>query len=194
MSVEILGKSYDINTKELNLNNKNITEIPESISKLSNLKYLYLRSNQLTAIQESISKLVSLKYLDLRHNQLTTLPESIGKLVRLKHLYLHNNQLSTLPESIGNLIKLKHLSLDNNRLKKLPSSIINIKYSLIMFANSYEINNLLEDTEFLIFTWLEEELTNLPTGLKKIWINKDNKTLNCKLNHKLPFGCVIKYF
>jgi hypothetical protein len=33
-------------------------------------------------------------------------------------------------------------------------------------------------------------LTNLPTGLKEIWIKHEDK----RLNHKLPFGCVIKYF
>jgi hypothetical protein len=49
---------------------------------------------------------------------------------------------------------------------------------------------LLVDTEILIFSELKEELTNLPTGLKEIWIRGGNK----KLNHKLPFGCVIKYF
>jgi hypothetical protein len=60
-----------------------------------------------------------------------------------------------------------------------------------MYVSSYEINNLSEDTEFLIFTCLNEELTNLPTGLKEIFIGERNK--NEKLNHKLPFGCVIKY-
>jgi hypothetical protein len=33
-------------------------------------------------------------------------------------------------------------------------------------------------------------LTNLPTGLKEIWIKKEKQNLN----HKLPFGCVIKYY
>jgi hypothetical protein len=49
---------------------------------------------------------------------------------------------------------------------------------------------LLADTEFLIFSILVEELTNLPTGLKEVWVKKENSGLN----HKLPFGCVIKYF
>jgi hypothetical protein len=46
------------------------------------------------------------------------------------------------------------------------------------------------DTEFLIFTHLDKELTNLPIGLKEIWI----KYHDSGLNHKLPFGCVIKYY
>jgi hypothetical protein len=59
-----------------------------------------------------------------------------------------------------------------------------------MYVNSYEINNLLADTEFLIFSLLNNELTNLPTGLKEIWIKQEKDGLN----HKLPFGCVKKNF
>jgi hypothetical protein len=72
----------------------------------------------------------------------------------------------------------------------LPASILNIKNPLQIHVDSYEINNLLADTEFLIFSHLDEELTNLPIGLKEIWIRKEKQNLN----HKLPFGCVIKYF
>jgi hypothetical protein len=57
-----------------------------------------------------------------------------------------------------------------------------------MNTNAYEINNLQANTEFLIFSWLDEELTNLPTGLKEIWVKEEKNGLN----HKLPFGCVIK--
>jgi hypothetical protein len=46
------------------------------------------------------------------------------------------------------------------------------------------------DNDFLIFSWLNKELTNLPIGLKEIWIGHEDKGLN----HKLPFGCMIKYF
>jgi hypothetical protein len=74
----------------------------------------------------------------------------------------------------------------------LPVSILNIKNSLIIHTDTYEINNLPADTEFLIFSWLDEELTNLPTGLKEIWIRERKENKN--LNHKLPFGCVIKYY
>jgi hypothetical protein len=72
----------------------------------------------------------------------------------------------------------------------LPTSILNIKKSLNIDTSSYEIDNLDSDTEIIIFNKLKEELTNLPIGLKEMWIREGTK----KLNHKLPFGCVIKYF
>jgi Leucine-rich repeat (LRR) protein len=167
MFVQILGKSYDINTKKLDLYSKNISELPESIGDLVNLKKLCLKSNQLT-----------------------TLPESIGELINLRLLDLADNQLKTLPESIGNLTNLKNLCLGNNQLSSLPKSILNIKKSVGTNVSSYEINNLLADTEILIFYELKEELTNLPINLKELWV----KVGNVELNHKLPFGCVIKYF
>ncbi len=45
MSVQILGKSYDINIEELYLGNKKISELPESIGEFVNLKKLNLEQN-----------------------------------------------------------------------------------------------------------------------------------------------------
>jgi Leucine-rich repeat (LRR) protein len=103
-------------------------------------------------------------------------------------LQLYTNQLNSLPKSIDKLVELEELSLYNNQLTNLPISILNIKKSLGINISAYEIDNLSADTEILIFSHLDEELTNLPTGLKEIWTYKVNE----KLNHKLPFGCVIK--
>jgi Leucine-rich repeat (LRR) protein len=172
MLVQILGRSYDINTKSLSLPDRGISELPESIGKLINLKELALDDNQLTILPESIGNLINLQYLDLSYNRLKTIPKSIGELVNLKTLFLQYNQLNNL-----------------------PTSILNIKKSLYIDVSTYEINNLSPDTEFLIFYLLDKELTNLPTGLKEIWIEKEeDKKEKKELNHKLPFGCVIKYY
>jgi Leucine-rich repeat (LRR) protein len=190
MYIEILGKSYDINMTELSLSRNQLTTLPESIGELVNLTYLNLYHNQLQVIPESIGKLVNLTYLDLSYNQLTALPEPIGNLINLTNLYLHDNQLTLLPESIGKLVNLRHLYLYGNQLTTLPKSILNIKKSLGITKSAYEIDNLSLDSEFLIFSWLDKELINLPTGLKEIWIVEQKENLN----HKLPFGCVIKYY
>jgi hypothetical protein len=88
------------------------------------------------------------------------------------------------------LTNLTRLWLYDNKLKNIPTSILNIKNSLIISPDSYEIDNLNPDTEILIFSQLNEKLTNLPTELKELWIKKGNE----EFNHKLPFGCVVKYF
>ncbi len=78
------------------------------------------------------------------------------------------------------------------KITSLPVEILKIKNSLRIDTSSYSLDDLSLDTEILIFSNLDKELTNLPAGLKEIWIKKINKNLN--FNHKLPFGCVIKYF
>lgn len=75
---------------------------------------LDLKNKQLTSLPESIGDLTSLTSVDLRTNRLASLPESISNLTRLTHLYLSSNQLTSLPKSITNLINLTDLdSCDN---------------------------------------------------------------------------------
>ena len=56
---------------KLYLTYNQLTELPESISSLSNLEWLWLSGNKLTELPESISSLSKLKRLDLHGNQLT---------------------------------------------------------------------------------------------------------------------------
>jgi len=113
------------NLTQLDLRNNKLTEIPESLTKLSNLTQLDLSLNQLTEIPESLTKLSNLTQLYLSSNQLTEIPESIGKLSNLTQLYLSGNQLTEIPESISKLSNFTWLSLDNNPLKHPPLEIAN---------------------------------------------------------------------
>jgi Leucine-rich repeat (LRR) protein len=114
------------NLQELDLSNKGLTRIPESIGELKNLKELVLSVNKLEKLPESFGKLTNLQKLGLSTNQLTSLPESIGNLTNLKELNLSSNPLKQLPESIGNLTNLEELHLLDNQLEKLPESIGNL--------------------------------------------------------------------
>ena len=66
---------------KLNIIQKNIAKLPESIGQLSNLQKLSLDYNQITKLPESIGQLVNLQRLWLFNNQITELPESIEQLV-----------------------------------------------------------------------------------------------------------------
>jgi Leucine-rich repeat (LRR) protein len=108
------------------------------------------------------------------------LPAEIGRLCNLEKLELRGNSLSSLPralairgfsgcpEEIGRLCNLKELYLDES---------------------SYEINNLDPDCEILILSSIENPITNLPSGLKTIYLSKEIDISMIKI----PFGCEINY-
>jgi internalin A len=109
--------------KALDLNDRRLTELPESLGQLTQLQSLDLSRNQLTALPESLGQFTQLQRLDLTGNQLTTLPESLGQLTQLQRLDLAGNQLTTLPESLGQLTQLQWLDLAGNQLTTLPESL-----------------------------------------------------------------------
>ena len=121
-----IESAQQVGVTQLNLSLMNLTELPESLGKLSQLQYLDISDNQLTTLPESLGKLSQLQYLDISDNQLTTLPESLDDLSQLQKLNLRNNQLTTLPESLGNLSQLQYLNLRTNQLTTLPESLGNL--------------------------------------------------------------------
>jgi len=126
----------------LNLQNREMTVIPEDVYKLNdpelmknvvgegdNLKWwetepiakLYLCSNKISSITPAIAGLNSLTLLDLRDNQIESLPDVMSKLESLVRLELSHNKLSALPKSLGS--SLQHLSLNNNNFEAFPEAV-----------------------------------------------------------------------
>ena len=105
---------------------------------------------------------------------------------------LSMKQLTSLPIEIGNLVNLQHLYLEYNKLTSLPVEILNIKLSLCLDETSYQINNISNDTEILIFSELNKNLENLPLTLKTLYLHKDIDLI--KHTIKLPFSCVIERY
>ncbi|XP_034946675.1 leucine-rich repeat-containing protein 58 [Chelonus insularis] len=126
---ESLPKTFDNFPilRELNLSGNRLTEFPEQIVPLSELKYLYLGGNSITEISKDIWKMHKLKILSMGGNKLTEVPASLGGLTSLSALILCDNMLENLPSSIANLKNLKSLLLHKNRLRTLPTEIITLK-------------------------------------------------------------------
>jgi Leucine-rich repeat (LRR) protein len=175
-----------VNLLSLSVAHNNIKILPDSIVKLVNLAQLDLRMNKLSTLPESIGNLVNLRQLSLNNNQLAVIPESIGNLVNLEILYLDRNKLTTLPESIGELVNLKTLNLQRNNLVLIPAGLVKIKKTITITNSSYQIDNLSQDGEILIFSDLGTELTNIPASIKEIHMGRGIKFLT-----KIPFGCKI---
>lgn len=52
---------------------------------------------------------------------------------------------------------------------------------------SFDINNILEECEFICINNLKKNITNLPFNLKEIRLYKPSK----KIKTKIPFGCKL---
>jgi len=117
----------DMKAERLNLEGRKLTQIPESIGKLRNLRVLVLRDNKLKTLPKSIENLTKLEFLNMRDNAFQEIPKSIFKLKNIKELTLAENQIETVPAAVGGLTKLVYLSLNNNKIERLPPVIGNLK-------------------------------------------------------------------
>ncbi|MEG3906564.1 COR domain-containing protein [Microcoleus sp. w2-18bC1] len=111
------------NLKILSIANNQITSIPDAIGQLSNLTELDLSHNQITSIPEAIVQLSNLTELDLSGNQITSIPEDIGQLWNLAALNLRDNQITSIPEDIGQLWNLTWLGLSDNQITSIPEDL-----------------------------------------------------------------------
>jgi len=127
-----IGQALQSGATELDLRSMKLTELPESIGQLKQLRKLDLGrdyakkdevKNQLTTLPDSLGQLTQLTELNLSDNQLTTLPDSLGQLTQLTELDLSYNQLTTLPDSLGQLTQLRNLNFQSNLFNKVPKEI-----------------------------------------------------------------------
>ncbi len=87
----------DMDNKDSNyarmVSKNQITEIPDSIRNLTNLRKFELKRNIITNLGDGFAQLPLVGKLDLSHNQLSSLPNNFGQLTGITHLYLNNNKL-----------------------------------------------------------------------------------------------------
>ncbi|RWR91859.1 putative disease resistance protein RGA3 [Cinnamomum micranthum f. kanehirae] len=108
----------------LHLSSMQIKRLPKSTTRLYNLQTLILeRCRNLVEIPESIGDLLQLWYLDLSSTDIERLPDSTTRLCNLQTLILKScEKLVEVPESIGDLFQLRYLNLDLTNIERLPES------------------------------------------------------------------------
>lgn len=162
----------DLSAKQNAPVQERLSELPESLRSLTQLKSLSLRNNSLTTLPEWLGELTQLQYLNLSDNKLTTLPESIGNLKQLNDLAFQDNLLLRLPESIGQLIHLSGLNLNNNRLSVLPESLRHLQQLKWLFLNrnlGIVLPDWIGDLELLAFLALGgNNLIELPSTWNRL--------------------------
>ncbi|XP_015119883.1 leucine-rich repeat-containing protein 58 [Diachasma alloeum] len=129
LSNDSLPKTFDnvMNLRELNLSGNRLTDFPDQVLELAELKYLYLGGNMISEIRKEIWKMQKLQVLSMGGNRLTEVPSTVGRLTALQALILCDNMLESLPSTVANLKNLKSLLLHQNRLRTLPTEIITLK-------------------------------------------------------------------
>ena len=141
------------NLEKLYLDNNNITTLPNSLFELENIEDLNLDNNKIIELPASIVNNNSLQSLKLNNNLIEDIPNNIGNIQTLERIELMNNNLILLPESITTLANLDKLWLDNNSLISLPINLCN----LINCDIDVNGNNLCEQFYFdCIDDWLEQ--------------------------------------
>ena len=163
-----------IDTKELFINDNQLTSIPKEIGNLTQLKELNLENNQLTSLPKEIGNLTQLKGLYSCNNQLTSIPEEIGNLTQLKELHLYNNQITSIPKEIGNLTQLQELYLFDNNLTSIPKEIGDLTQLQDLNLENNQLTSLkIEKLTSLMSLHIDDNL-NISTEpfirLKHLWV------------------------
>ena len=160
------------NLKILNLSWNQITSIPEALGQLSNLTKLKLSGNQITSIPEALGQLSNLTRLDLHKNQITSIPEAIGKLSNLTELDLHNNQITSIPKVIGQLSNLTRLSLSDNQITSIPEVIGQLSNLTKLVLSYNQITSIPDDLGQLsnltrLYLW-DNQITSIPEAIGQL--------------------------
>ncbi|KAI4383509.1 hypothetical protein MLD38_009340 [Melastoma candidum] len=129
-----------------------VTELPESIGKLRNLKGLYTRNNRLRRLPETFGKLGNLARLNVSLNRLRRLPATIGALEQLEVFDARwNSDLDgEIPGEFGMLQSLKSLKLTGTRICALPTSFVQLsRLELLVMLSCDEVQEVPELTASL---------------------------------------------
>lgn len=122
--IEQIKKFFSADGTTLILRNKNITSIDANVfdqiaSAYPNIQVINLANNKLTHLPESISKLAQLRCLSLNDNILMHVPISLSLIASLEELYLQNTLVGARPEWSVQKDILQHMP----RLRHLGESL-----------------------------------------------------------------------
>ena len=106
----------------LDLSNNHLSELPDDLDRLVNLRILFLSNNDFEKIPSVLARCPKLEMISFKSNALTTVDENVLP-VDTRWLILTDNRIEQLPHSMGQLHRLQKLALAGNRLTDLPASM-----------------------------------------------------------------------
>ncbi len=121
----------------LDLSDNELTELPEELKNLNQLTTLLLSGNKLEEIPGNVCRLKTLTTLDVTYNVIKSVPETISNLNQLTTLNLSFNELEEMPKALCQLKKLTALDITSNPIKRIPKEIKNLhQLSTLRVANT----------------------------------------------------------
>ncbi|XP_038068936.1 caspase-2-like [Patiria miniata] len=154
------GNAYDL---RVDLNYRNLQQLPTDLFSLGELQWLNLNVNKLKDLPAEMAMLGRLKWLYLENNSFQKCPEVVCKLTELVRLYFSCNSLTELPRAIVNLTHLRWIDLSDNRFAEFPTVLCS--GSLACLEKLFLDNNQI--------TSLPNQIASMKS-LKLLWIN-DNR-------------------
>jgi len=140
------------------LDSEKLTELPESLSQLTQLQSLNLSHNQLAALPESVGRLTQLRGLLVASNRLKDLPDSFAQLRELRLLSIASNEFISLPKVICRCVNLRSISATNNKITEVPEEIGNLKeLSILILGGSLIADSHGEESVFGWSSWQYNE-------------------------------------
>ncbi|XP_019614111.1 PREDICTED: malignant fibrous histiocytoma-amplified sequence 1 homolog [Branchiostoma belcheri] len=110
----------------LDLFRQNLRQLPDELYGLKELEALILGSNAHIELPNELTKLTNLKVLSLANCNLATVPAAVMKLPQLKMLILSRNEKITLPDEMSGLTNLTALDLAGCKLDTLPPVVLQL--------------------------------------------------------------------
>ena len=157
---------------QIRIEGDDITKLPESIGKLTTLKYLVITCPGISRLPESIGNLSELERSCFDNTAIAELPESIGKITGLRTLSLRNTGISKLPESIKSMTGLMYLNISGTKMTELPECVGDFTELVFLGISNTGISKLPEGVSTLRnlerLSIKGSAITDLPESIRSI--------------------------
>lgn len=183
---EIFQRALDVEI--LDLGNNQLSDLPDNLPDLKNLRILFLTNNHFEHIPAVLSQCEALEMIAFKTNQLKRVDEHcLPKSTRW--LILTENHIEQLPESFGELTQLRKLALAGNRLTSLPESMQQCRELELVRLSANRFTSI---SDWLLqlpkLAWLAFSGNPISKPLNSVvdFLNSDLKSLN--LQNKIGEG------
>ncbi|MGH8386902.1 MAG: NEL-type E3 ubiquitin ligase domain-containing protein [Pseudomonas sp.] len=171
--------------QSLEMDDNQLTLLPEAISSMTDLKYLSLTNNKLAMTEQTLKKLTAMRFLEtlsLSKNPLGT-PPDVSKMFDLRLLMLRDTRATELPKGLAKLPNLERVDLRDNDITTLPdwlftipksfSETINLRTNPLVKASADKLKEY-RDRVGVGMGYLEDDIARLDEqSAKALWLPEE---------------------